>query len=50
MEHQKIFNLMSGVTNSTKWNIINDQAKANYDIGNEIIYNTEVLKSTLCES
>ena len=27
-----------------KWNIDNDQLKANYDVGNEIIYNTEVIK------
>ena len=25
-----------------------DQSNANYDIGNEIIYNTEVLRSNLC--
>ena len=32
-----------------KWNIANDQSNANFDVGNEIIYNTEVLKSNLCE-
>ena len=32
-----------------KWNIINDQSDANYDVGNEIIYNAEVLKSNLFE-
>ena len=26
-----------------KWNIGNDQSNANYDVGNEINYNTEVL-------
>ena len=26
-----------------------DQSNANYDVGNEIFYNTEVLKSNLCE-
>ena len=31
-----------------KWNIFNDQSNANYEVGNEIIYNTEVLKSNLC--
>ena len=31
-----------------KWNIFNDQSNANYDVGNEIIYNTEVLKSNFC--
>ena len=30
-----------------KWNIVNDHWNANYDTGNEIIYNTEVLKSNL---
>ena len=28
-----------------KWNNVNNQSNANYDIGNEIIYNTEVVKS-----
>ena len=32
-----------------KWNIVNDQWNANYDVGNEIIYNTEVLKTILCD-
>ena len=27
-----------------KWNIGNDQSNANYNVGNETIYNTEVLK------
>ena len=27
----------------------NDQSNADYDAGNEIIYNTEVLKSNLCD-
>ena len=31
------------------WNIVNDNSNANYDVGNEIIYNTEVLKSNLCD-
>ena len=31
-----------------QWNIVNDQSNANYDVGNKIIYNTEVLKSNLC--
>ena len=30
-----------------KWNIVDDQSNASYDLGNEIIYNTEVLKSNL---
>ena len=32
-----------------KWNIVNFQSNANHDVGNEIIYNTEVLKSNLCD-
>ena len=32
-----------------KWNIVNDQSNANYDAGNEIIYNIEVLKSNICD-
>ena len=28
-------------------NIVNDQSIANYDAGNKVIYNTEVLKSNL---
>ena len=31
-----------------KRNIINNQSNANYDAGNKIIYNTEVIKSNLC--
>ena len=30
-----------------KWSIVNDQPNANYHIGKEITYNTEVLKSNL---
>ena len=29
------------------WNVVNDQSNENYNVGNEIIYNTEVLKSNL---
>ena len=29
--------------------IFNDQLNANYDVGNEIVYNTEVLKSNHCD-
>ena len=31
-----------------KWNIVNDNSTADYDVANEITYNTEVLKSNLC--
>ena len=53
MEHQKVLNLLNEPNNSKfvkrKWNIVNDQSNANYDVRNEIIYNTEVLKSNLCD-
>ena len=32
-----------------KWKIVNDQSNENYNIENETIYNTEVLKSNLCD-
>ena len=32
-----------------KRNIVNNKSKANYDVRNKIIYNTEVLKSNLCD-
>ena len=51
MESQKIPNLLNEVSNSKsvtrKWNIVNDQSSPNYTVGNEIIYNAEVLKSNL---
>ena len=53
MEHQKILNLLNEANYSKfvtrKWNIVNDNSKTNYDVGNEIICNTEVLKSNLCD-
>ena len=53
MEHQKILNLLNEANDSKfvkrKWNIVNDQSNANHGVGNEIIYNTEVLKSNLCD-
>ena len=30
------------------WNIVNDNSKASFDAGNEIIFNTGVLKHNLC--
>ena len=49
MEHQKILNLLNEADDSKfatrKWNIVNDNSKSNYDITNEITYNTEILKS-----
>ena len=51
MEHQKLLNLLNDANDSKfvmrKWNIVNDNSKANYDAGNEITYNTGVLKSNL---
>ena len=32
-----------------KWNVASDESDANYDVGNEIMYNTVVLKSNLCD-
>ena len=36
-------------TLSIDWNIVNDQSNANNNLGNEIIYNKEVLKSNFCD-
>ena len=53
MDHQKILNLLNEESDSKivtrKWNIANHNSEASYGVGNEIIYNTEVLKSNLCE-
>ena len=53
MEHQKILNLLNEVNDSKfvsrKGNIVNDNSKVNYGVGKEIIYNTEILKSNLCD-
>ena len=32
-----------------KWNNVDDQSNASYNVGNEVIYNTEVLKSIHCD-
>ena len=32
-----------------KWKIVNEQSNENYDVGNEIIYNAEILKDNLCD-
>ena len=51
MEHQKVLSLLNKQNDSKfvtrKWNIVNDQSNANYYVGNETIYNTDVLKSSL---
>ena len=53
MEHQKILNLLNDANDSKfvagKWNIVNDQSNAKYEVGNEVIFNTEVLKYNLCD-
>ena len=53
MKHQKILNLLNKTNDSKfvtrKWNIVNDNSKASYEEGNKITYNTEVLKSNLCD-
>ena len=53
MEQQKILNLLNEPNGSKfvtrKWNIVNDQSKANYDVGNAVIYNTEVFETNLCD-
>ena len=32
-----------------KWNIVNNNSKTSYGVRREIMYNTEVLKSNLCD-
>ena len=53
MEHLKVLNLLNGANDSKfvtrRWNIVNNNSKANYAAGNEISYNTEVLKYSLCD-
>ena len=53
MEHQKILNLLNETNDSKfvtrKWNIANNNSKSNYGATNEITYNTEILKSNLCD-
>ena len=54
MGHQKILDLLNEANDSKfvtrKWNNVNNNLNANYDVGNEINYKTEVLKSNLCYS
>ena len=53
MEHQKILNLLNEANNSKfvtrKLNIVNDNSNSNYDATNKINYNTDILKSNLCD-
>ena len=52
-DHQKILNLMNEPNHSKfvtrKWNIVSDQSNVNCDVGKEVIYNKEILKSNLCD-
>ena len=49
IKHQRILNLWNEDSKfvTRKLNIVNDYSKANYDVGNEIAFNTEVLKCIL---
>ena len=53
MEHQETLNSLIEVNDfkfvTRKWNIVKDQLNVNYDVGDEIVYNKEVLKSNLCD-
>ena len=53
MEHQKISKSLNESNDSKfvtrKWIIVNDQSNSNYDVGNETIYDIEVIKSNLCD-
>ena len=46
-----MFNLLNEASDSKfvtrKRNIVNDQSNTNYDVGNEVIYNTEALESNV---
>ena len=48
-----MLNLLNEASDSNfvtrKWNIVNDQSNANYDVRNKIIYHTDVLKFNLCD-
>ena len=53
MEHRKILNLLNDANDSKivtrRWNIVNNNSNSNYAATNEITYNTEILKSNLCD-
>ena len=48
MEHKKILNLLNEESDykfvTRNWNMVNDNSKENYGVGNKITCNTEVLK------
>ena len=51
MGHQKILHLLNKANDSKfltrKWDIFTDNSNLTYGVGNDIIYNTEILKSNL---
>ena len=53
MENQKNFNLLNEAKDSKfvtrKWDTVNDNSKESCNAANKINYNTEVLKSSLCD-
>ena len=53
MKHQKILHLLNEANDfefvRRKWNIVSDNSRTNYEVGSKIIYNTEILKSNLCD-
>ena len=53
MGHQKILKLLNKAYDSKfvtrKWNIVNVQSNANYDVRNKIISTKGVLKYNLCD-
>ena len=52
MKHQKILSLFNEANDfkfvTRKWNIAKDNSNANYAVGNNINYNTEVLECNFC--
>ena len=53
MKYQEILNLLNEANDckfvTRKRNIVNNKSNKNYAVGNDIIYNTEVLKSNIYE-
>ena len=51
MEHQKILHLLNKASDSKfltrKWDIATDNSNLTYGVGNDVIYNTEILISNL---
>ena len=53
MEQQKTLDSLNQANDckfvTRKWNFVNDNSKSIYDVANKITYNTEILKSNLCD-